>query len=862
MLQRHIYARPGALLALLLAVSGELWSNVSAGRIRTGASTGPSYGYGSFSPPYMDAPTGSYSPPYTGPSPPPAMDACAAVLPIQCADLPTFLYEGTARIVQLEQKITDLTKRLEALEQRFGSTFSPPSPPEGHHYSPPDNHYNYPPWRPWTPWTPSWPVSPIPPPAPPSPPTPVWVAYPPDALTGPETTFENLWFGNGVYRVSASSDLSYPGSTSAYMAFDKQYYGSGGSWTTADSSLYDIYYPFSYNGAAKTYEATEVYAGEWVQLQMPEAIRVTTYAVYVPYDMPHRGPKDFALLGSNDGYRWQLVDKQYGIMTWSMFGFWFTAAQPGEYSYYRLVVQSNNGAGYLSINELVLVAILNGQPVGSPPSPPPVPDYTPPPTYSTYGGPSSPPDSPPVPTYSPSFPPNTSDAPARPPYVIDYPSYPQYPSAQPSPLPYPPAPLTGYDTDLENVTYGNGIYRVRASSDLGYPEAAWEAFDYQLNTGQGHMWTVADYNLYDSSYPYSYLGAAGTQIGEQWFKGEWIQIEMPTKVKVVQYKLWTRDGDLIRGPKDFVLVGSNDGSSWAVVDERSSISYWNPSGFSFDVAGASSYSFYRLCVASNNGGGWLTLYEMVLYGLSEQGFQPPFVNPPSSIPSSPDLPSSPSFTDYTERPSHPQYPSSPPSPMRYPPAPLAGYNSNLLNQAYGNGMYRVRASSDLGYPEAAWEAFDYQLNTRQGHMWTVADYNLYDSSYPYRYLGRTSTLIGSQWYLGEWIQIEMPEQIRLVQYKLWTRDGDMLDRGPKDFVLIGSNDGSSWAVVDERAAVTNWTTAGYSFDVTGASNYSFYRLCVATNNGGGWLTLYEMVLYGFPGEQGSLDVSGPPPHSW
>ncbi|WP_436533270.1 GH92 family glycosyl hydrolase [Actinoplanes sp. HUAS TT8] len=93
----------------------------------------------------------------------------------------------------------------------------------------------------------------------------------------------------------------------------------------------------------------------WIQAQLKQAQTVTSYALTSGNDEPGRDPKDWQLLGSNDGTTWSVVDERAG-QTFAQRGqtVEFTVAEPKPYLYYRLNVTANGGEDIVQLGELEL----------------------------------------------------------------------------------------------------------------------------------------------------------------------------------------------------------------------------------------------------------------------------------------------------------------------------------------------------------------------------------------------------------------------------------------------------------------------------------------------------------------------------
>lgn len=110
----------------------------------------------------------------------------------------------------------------------------------------------------------------------------------------------------------------------------------------------------------------------WVQVKLERPIALTNYALTSANDEPERDPKDWQLLGSNDGTTFTPVDTQTG-QSWTDRGVTnqYTVTTPTAYQYYRLNVTANGGAPIVQLAELELAN-------------PEVP--TPPPVEGTFEG--------------------------------------------------------------------------------------------------------------------------------------------------------------------------------------------------------------------------------------------------------------------------------------------------------------------------------------------------------------------------------------------------------------------------------------------------------------------------------------------
>lgn len=165
----------------------------------------------------------------------------------------------------------------------------------------------------------------------------------------------------------------------------------------------------------------------------------------------------------------------------------------------------------------------------------------------------------------------------------------------------------------------------------------------------------------------------------------------------------------------------------------------------------------------------------------------------------------------------------------YPPAALTADTVTLTGQAYGNGTYRVTASS-IHSNFIHW-AFDGRIGNYFWHsVYDDSNFNYVSSTGEYQGISQTTTVDGVT-LAGEWIQIELPfiERLSLTgSYDISLRDSWEKRRSLNTFRILGSNDGTdgSWVVLDSRADLY-WTTVTRTFDLpsllTNSNEITYYR---------------------------------------
>jgi hypothetical protein len=116
------------------------------------------------------------------------------------------------------------------------------------------------------------------------------------------TTVSGQTYGNGTYVVSYSSTYSVSGNP--WTCFNSSDTG-GGHWAI------DRYTSGVFNSTSFIVSG---YLGDWLNIQLPVAIKLTRFSFVTRPTFDFRAPKDFKIYGSNDGITWdELVNKTNAI---------------------------------------------------------------------------------------------------------------------------------------------------------------------------------------------------------------------------------------------------------------------------------------------------------------------------------------------------------------------------------------------------------------------------------------------------------------------------------------------------------------------------------------------------------------------
>jgi hypothetical protein len=143
--------------------------------------------------------------------------------------------------------------------------------------------------------------------------------------------------------------------------------------------------------------------------------------------------------------------------------------------------------------------------------------------------------------------------------------------------------------------------------------------------------------------------------------------------------------------------------------------------------------------------------------------------------------------------------------------------------------YVASASSETDSSRQAYKAFDNILYASWHEpVYTTNPYPNADGAYT----GGTGTVYDTNGYEGEYLQIQLPEKIKLYSYSISNRPNSVLGgRQPKDAKIFASNDGSTWIDIHTHSDVgatynTNGETRTFQLDNITETYYTYYRLVV------------------------------------
>lgn len=358
---------------------------------------------------------------------------------------------------------------------------------------------------------------------------------------------------------------------------------------------------------------------------------------------------------------------------------------------------------------------------------------------------------------------------------------------------YPEAPLTA-NSSLNCVA--------SASSEFSNNLPAFKAFDYGTaasdNNTSATMYHSA-WDLYNTTTG-AYIGGQSTTISGVVYSGEWLQIQLPYAISLTDYVISCRPNyETTQSPNTWIILGSNDGNIWNLLDTESNVSNWDTTlrTQNFKVGNTSNrYTYFRMiCSVTGNVSGSsraaFVVSEWQLNGYRQFGTKYPIT----------------------------------PLLNEYPPIALTATTTTLSGQTHGNGVYSCAVSTSYFGAENAVQVF----NKNEGDLWHGTEpYNASTGVYA----GSRSTVdTNGTSHLGEWAQINLPNAITLGEVAIGSstgNGGDDTRKCARDFVILGSNNGgTTWTLVHTTTNFVDWSGSTLRrFTVTTTGKFSSYRLVV------------------------------------
>jgi hypothetical protein len=439
--------------------------------------------------------------------------------------------------------------------------------------------------------------------------------YPHVAMTGPAQ--------RGYVATASSYRTVGPGDYRPHKAFNKVFNaGSNQGWNNQNTLTEYNGTDYLYNGSINL--GTGAQNGEWIKLELPRKILMTSMTLYSRDNDPTRAPEDFIVYGSNDDSNWSELLSEVGA-TPADTGTTYTAdTATTYYKYFALVVRRITGQNnYFSIDNIEYIGTeedldvvarvgegLDGK----------VANFR---VYDKYlheeqalelwdsqkdqfGRAESS-----VVVHKGRLGVGTTEPEGR--FAVLDEAH--------APEEFPPRAMTA----TENYMEGHGVFRVSASSIVTGTNATENVFDKKSLGSNASFWLVgngAGYNTTDGSYE----GESGViyQLSPETPTGQYITLEMPYRIKLEKYLFMPRYNTNYQTPKDWELWGSNDGNTWTKLHNVVGNTEYLKS-VTYDSPQTNFYRYFGFIVTRTimtgapSGYDYMAISELKFFGTREQG---------------------------------------------------------------------------------------------------------------------------------------------------------------------------------------------------------------------------------------------------
>ena len=353
--------------------------------------------------------------------------------------------------------------------------------------------------------------------------------------------------------------------------------------------------------------------------------------------------------------------------------------------------------------------------------------------------------------------------------------------------------------------------------------------------------------------------------------GEWLKLQLPHKIILSKVHLRARSGYETQAPEDFSIIGSNNDSTWYLIQsftgespQDDGTSYYNitsnPTEYKYlaiviqrlvgtSAASIATLEFYGTGVDSipiQIGGGNIDkvanfrVYDKFVgedQALEIWDAQKDHFGRAKS-----------SMTLYkgrlgigtTEPEGRLAVLDEPHNLEEFPPRAMTGYKTYFE----GHGEFCVSASSEYNAVRVAWKAFDKFLDVSSSdNTWTNNSNTNYDGTDNTYNPSVDGINLGTGAVYGEWIKLELPYKINLKHMKLYSKAPNDPTRIPEDFKVYGSNDNSNWT---ELISVTGRLTVFETIhNVHTDSMYKYFGLVVTKISGqSNYFRILELRYFG------------------
>ena len=158
------------------------------------------------------------------------------------------------------------------------------------------------------------------------------------------------------------------------------------------------------------------------------------------------------------------------------------------------------------------------------------------------------------------------------------------------------------------------------------------------------------------------------------------------------------------------------------------------------------------------------------------------------------------------------------------------------NDESSTSGYVVSASSNNGGLDPGYKLF----NNNTGDYWHT-DYPLYSSTPPYIYTGGEAIST----YEGEWVTIDLNENIKLDNVSLYNRNG-YTNQATSQFVILGGSDNLNWNLLSNVTSTSWISLLPNNIIVNSEQYYRYYAFVFTHANSSINISLGQIELFGTP----------------
>ena len=182
--------------------------------------------------------------------------------------------------------------------------------------------------------------------------------------------------------------------------------------------------------------------------------------------------------------------------------------------------------------------------------------------------------------------------------------------------------------------------------------------------------------------------------------------------------------------------------------------------------------------------------------------------------------------------------------QEYPPIAMTGNTTNITGQKYGNGVYIASASSYYT-PESMEPYKPFSKLTASYYCAWASSWAVYNNSNNYS-ANQFNTIVNGAPIYGEWLNLQLPNQIILNSYSIQCRNDAWYYQAPYTWIIVGSNDnGKTWNKIDTQNNIKFSQNQLIKFTINNNTTaYNEYRIITIAVNTPGWVSLTQWILYG------------------